>query len=146
MGDTVGYCRRRHGGGTGSELLVLESNFSNSDPVIPTQFRRLGGRAVRVGVKNSAGSVDDLDGTYTQWFKELGLAVMLIRPDYYIAAAPADKFAVSFGIAMELVLMSAPAIQEEATDDATSSRNRSIISNPAGASRTSLTGSTSPYE
>jgi 2-polyprenyl-6-methoxyphenol hydroxylase-like FAD-dependent oxidoreductase len=52
--------------------------------------RTLGARVLRIAPPGSAASTDvtDLDGRYAAWFRELGAPVAIVRPDFYVYAAP----------------------------------------------------------
>ncbi|WP_043736752.1 bifunctional 3-(3-hydroxy-phenyl)propionate/3-hydroxycinnamic acid hydroxylase MhpA [Nocardia asiatica] len=48
-------------------------------------FAAIGGRGVAIGT--TAGAANDVDGTYAAWFDRLQADVVLVRPDFYVAAA-----------------------------------------------------------
>jgi 3-(3-hydroxy-phenyl)propionate hydroxylase len=50
----------------------------------------IGGTAVTVGPAGSGADVVDVEGTYTGWMARNGVAHLLVRPDFYVAATAAD--------------------------------------------------------
>ncbi|UDY23405.1 bifunctional 3-(3-hydroxy-phenyl)propionate/3-hydroxycinnamic acid hydroxylase [Nocardioides sp. Kera G14] len=54
-------------------------------------LKELEGVAVTVGPEGSGADVLDVEGTYAQWFADTGADHLVIRPDYYVAAAVAGE-------------------------------------------------------
>ncbi len=51
------------------------------------QFQRLGGRCIEIGQPGDRGKVEDTEGFYARWFQQLGVDLVLVRPDHYVAAS-----------------------------------------------------------
>lgn len=54
------------------------------------RFARLGGRCVAIdasGVQGQSAAVEDNEGFYAAWFERLGVDLILLRPDQYVAAS-----------------------------------------------------------
>lgn len=51
------------------------------------QLERLGGRTVRLGAPGTHCDAEDLEGAYARWLNEIDATFVMIRPDYYVAAA-----------------------------------------------------------
>lgn len=51
------------------------------------QLSLLEGRAVTLGAPGTLCDAENLDGTYARWFNEIDVTYVMVRPDYYVAAA-----------------------------------------------------------
>ena len=51
------------------------------------QLERLGGRTVRLGAPGTHCDAEDTEGTYVHWLNEIDATYVMVRPDYYVAAA-----------------------------------------------------------
>jgi resorcinol 4-hydroxylase (NADPH) len=60
-------------------------------PVQLVQWHRLRGLTVTIGSAAESQPVIDLDGSYRDWFERLGVSYLIIRPDFYVAAAAVDE-------------------------------------------------------
>jgi resorcinol 4-hydroxylase (NADPH) len=75
--------------GRGWVLLCAEANpLAGVDPALSLWWTELGGTAVHVG---PGASVDDVEGTYAEWFSTLGAGAVLQRPDFYVFGTAADR-------------------------------------------------------
>ncbi|MGW0656600.1 bifunctional 3-(3-hydroxy-phenyl)propionate/3-hydroxycinnamic acid hydroxylase MhpA [Streptomyces umbrinus] len=57
---------------------------SLSEPVAHA-FAAVGGKSFAIGTAPS--SITDIDGSYSTWFADLGVDTIMVRPDFYVAAA-----------------------------------------------------------
>lgn len=74
--------------GTGWMMVGYEKNaesFLSADEL--AGFKAIGGRIVRVDHRGSQGSIVDRDGFYERWFENSACEFIVIRPDFYLAAA-----------------------------------------------------------
>jgi resorcinol 4-hydroxylase (NADPH) len=77
--------------GTGWTLLGYEHSPAGAlTSAQRARWDQLGGLSVPLGPPGEDQPVTDLDGTYRAWFDRLGVRYLLIRPDFYVAAASAD--------------------------------------------------------
>lgn len=71
------------------------------------RFALLGGRCVALTPTGGTGPVEDAEGFYAKWFESLGVDLILVRPDHYVAASGRANV---FGPAMDTVLSAAQII------------------------------------
>ncbi|WP_265448012.1 bifunctional 3-(3-hydroxy-phenyl)propionate/3-hydroxycinnamic acid hydroxylase [Flexivirga meconopsidis] len=71
-------------------LLTTVDAAHEVDESTKDRLHRMGGAAHTIGPEHSGADMIDVDGTYTRWFADLGVAHVLLRPDFYVAgSAPA---------------------------------------------------------
>ena len=75
----------------------------SSDPALPSQltqsehdaWRALNGKIAIIGEEGSAGSLEDIDGTYAAWFAAHPCQTAIVRPDWYLYGTASDGAQVS---------------------------------------------------
>jgi 2-polyprenyl-6-methoxyphenol hydroxylase-like FAD-dependent oxidoreductase len=72
--------------GTGWRLLISPGSAPlELDPELSAEGRRIGLRSVGLAsAHGTPGTAVDLDGTYRDWFEQLGATAVLVRPDFYV--------------------------------------------------------------
>jgi 2-polyprenyl-6-methoxyphenol hydroxylase-like FAD-dependent oxidoreductase len=72
--------------GAGWRLVTLDAELANSLPDGAAEwFTAVGGRVVAINAE-----VEDVDGTYTTWFRGHGVSTVLQRPDFYVFGTATD--------------------------------------------------------
>ena len=72
-------------------LLTAVDAAADLDAERRQRFEEFGGRALTVGPAGSGAEVIDVDGVYSAWFAEHGVAHLVVRPDFYVAFTAKDR-------------------------------------------------------
>lgn len=73
--------------GRGWFVLTTATDLPTLSPANVDFLEQLTARVLRIGPSGSDADIADLDGRYAEWFEQLGVDTVVVRPDFYVYSA-----------------------------------------------------------